>query len=184
MTTLASDSRLCLCHRWLSLEMPGWWFQKQLIYLRKHSLSCDHLGDRVDILWQDQCSEKFYLQRFSAEIRRIRSRFRLASCALVYFEKIVDSVMTGHGQWTVVDQTATTWVSGSSCSTVILSPAYAVFHTLSAVGSAFLGNCQNKKVLSQSLGKNREKNWVLVKDAMTHEDRQRYSRRSIFFTGG
>ena len=140
LSTLGWDSRLCLYQRWISSETHRWWFQKQLIYLRKHSLSCDHRGDRVDFLWQDRCSEKVYLQRLIAEIRRIGSSFRLASSAVVCFEKIVDSVMTGHGQWTVVDKTAMTWVSGPSRSTVILSLAYAVFHALSAGGSAFLGN--------------------------------------------
>ena len=151
VTTLAWDMRLCLCQRWISSERHRWWFQKQLIYLRKHFLPCDHWDDRVHFLWQDRCSEKLYLQRLIAEISRVGSKFRLACCALVSFEKIVHSVMTGHGSRTVVDEITMTCVSGPCRSNRILASAYAVFYALSAGGSAFWDNYQNEKVLRQSL---------------------------------
>ena len=68
--------------------------------------------------------------------------------------------MTGHDQRIVVDKTAKNLASGPSSSTVILSAADAVFHALYAGGFAFLGHYRNKKVLRQSLQKNREKRCV------------------------
>jgi hypothetical protein len=72
--------------------------------------------------------------------------------------------MIGHGQWTGVDKNVKTWVSGPSRNTVVLSLAYAVFHALHAGGSTFLGNYQNKKVLRQSLKKNRKTKLTFFRD--------------------
>ena len=72
--------------------------------------------------------------------------------------------MIGHGQWTVVDKTAMTWVSGPRCTSGILASAYAVFHALSAGGSPFMGNYQNKKNYSPIFAKNRETNLTFFRD--------------------
>jgi hypothetical protein len=133
------ETRDCHFQWWISSEVHDKRFPIQLIYVE--TLHPDWRSRwSGDFRCPDRRRETVYLQRLIAEIRRIRSRLRLASCTLVCFEKFVESLMTGHGQWTVVDENAKTWVSGPSRSTVIHSPSYAVFHALSAGGSAFLGH--------------------------------------------
>ena len=127
---------------------------------KKHSMSTDHRGDRDDFSWRDMWSWTLYLHRLSADIRSIRSRFTLASCTLVCFEK---------NRWIPYDRSSSVNRRRQNCedlserpsrSTVILSSAYAVFHALSTGGSSFLGNYQNKKVLRQSLKNIAKKRYV------------------------